>query len=250
MAMVRWFVLAVQFATVIPMPPVPNASDRDVRTSVLFLPVVGGFLGAILWGLQRLLTGYLPLLPATAVALTAYTLLTGALHLDGLLDTADAAGSRRSRDAALDIMKDSRIGAMGAVAAVLILVGKFAALSSLSPTSPGFFVVVPVWSRLAMVWSMAIAPAARGNGLGAYFARQIRPWVLVTATCLSAAVCVPLVSARDGLCLLIAVVGTTSLYHWWILRKFGGSTGDTYGALNEVVEWVGWMVSTGLAHWR
>lgn len=239
--------LATQFATVIPTPSVRTISDSDVRRSVLFFPMIGGALGGVLWGVQYLLTRHMAHLPAAAVSISVYTLLTGALHLDGLMDTADAIGSRRSREEALNIMKDSRIGAMGAVAAILVLIGKWTAISSVSSQDWEPFIVVSMMSRLSMVWAMAVSRSARPEGLGSFFARKVPVWVLAGATMFSGGVCILLLPWKDSLGVLVYFAVTVSLFSAWMVRKFGGMTGDTYGALNEIMEWVGWMVFASIS---
>lgn len=247
MAIVRWFILATQFATVIPTPSIRTVSDSDIRKSVLFFPIIGGALGGALWGIQYLLTRHMAYLSAAAVSISVYSLLTGALHLDGLMDTADAVGSRRSREEALNIMKDSRIGAMGAVAAILVLLGKLTAISSVSPQDWEPFIVVPMMSRLSMIWSMAVSRSARQEGLGSFFARRVPVWVLAGATIFSGVVCILFLPLKDALWVLVYFVATVSLFNAWMVRKFGGMTGDTYGALNEIMEWVGWMVFASIS---
>ena len=248
MTVVKWFLLAVQFLTMVPTPATSDVTEQDIRSSVVFFPVVGGMLGALLWVVQRFLALHVPSLPATAVSLSLYTLATGALHLDGVMDTADAIGSRRSGDQALAIMKDSRIGAMGAVVGALVLIGKFAAISTLPSKYFAPFVVVPMLSRLAMIWSMAISPSARPDGLGQMFARRVPIWVVIATSVFCVAVCVltlPTVGFLSAFLYTALVVGGFTI---WMLRKFGGTTGDTYGALNEVMEWVGWMVFAAIFH--
>ncbi len=246
MGLVKWFILAIQFSTIFPTPVVHHATESDIRKSVVFFPIVGVLLGGILWGVQIVLTRHMPNLAATAVSLTIYTISTGALHLDGLMDTADAIGSRRPRADALHIMKDSRIGAMGAIAAVLVLVGKLSAISSLAPEHFAPFIVVPMLSRLGMVWSMQLYPSARSEGLGWLFARRIPAFVVAVATIASALVCILSLSAWSCLWVLIYFVTCVSLFNWWMFHRFGGTTGDTYGAVNEILEWLGWLVLAGI----
>lgn len=248
MAIVKWFLLAMQFATVIPTPSVGNATEKDIRISILFFPLVGLLLGGILFATQFFLTLHLSMLASTVVSLTIYTLCTGALHLDGLMDTADAIGSRRPREQALEIMKDSRIGAMGAVVSVIILIGKVAFISNLAPKHFAPFLVVPMLSRLAMVWAMAISPSARQEGLGFLFARKVPHWVLALATIFCVLVCLISLSLWNCLYVLLLFTITVSLFAFWMFRKFGGMTGDTYGALNEVMEWVGWLTFATMNH--
>lgn len=248
MSVVKWFVLAIQFLTVVPTPAIGDVTDHDVRRSVLFFPVVGGMLGTFLWVVQRYLTVHLFPLSATAISLALYTFATGALHLDGVMDTADAIGSRRRRDQALAIMKDSRIGAMGAVVGVLLLIGKFAAISSLPPQHYAPFVVVPMLSRLAMIWSMAISPSARPDGLGPLFARSVPLWVVIATSTFSVAVCALTLPAVACVWAVLYTVVLITGFTIYMRRKFGGTTGDTYGALNELMEWVGWLVFAAIYH--
>ncbi|WDM02990.1 adenosylcobinamide-GDP ribazoletransferase [Alicyclobacillus cycloheptanicus] len=240
--MVKWFWIAVQFATILPTPRLREVSVEALRHSVMFYPVVGMGLGAVLWGADWVLSHRLPALASTLCALALYTLLGGALHLDGLMDTADAVGSRRPRAQALDIMKDSRVGAMGVVAAVFVIGGKVSALSSLPPGAIGVYLAVPAVSRACMVLSMALSPAAREGGLGAVYARQIPAAALWTTVGLALVVCAVSLPLEPALLLLVVGAVVTIAFTWFVRVRFGGTTGDTYGALNELVEWIGWTV--------
>lgn len=241
-APVKWFILALQFATIVPTPSVRTATEQDIRHSVVFFPAIGMILGFVLWVVQSVLIHHMPRFAATVISLSVYTLATGALHLDGLMDTADAMGSRRPREVALEIMKDSRVGAMGVVVGILAILGKFSALSSLSPQHFEPFVVVPMMSRVGMVWSMVIAPSARNQGLGALFAKKIPGWSVAVLTSFSVSVCLLVLPLRESLWTLLYSILTMVLFTGWMVRRFGGTTGDTYGALNELMEWIGWTV--------
>lgn len=247
MAGVRLLMLSLQFATVIPTPVLADVDETEIRRSVVFFPIVGLLAGAVLWVIQNLLRQHLAPMAATLVTLGLYTLLTGALHLDGLMDSADAIGSRRPREQALDIMKDSRVGAMGVVAAVFILLGKTIFITSLAQPvpwaiPPAPFVLVPMLSRLGMVLAMTLAPPARDEGLGALFAQRIPIWILPINFGIAAVVCLLTVPWWD-IWPIAAYFGLVTVgFTRWMKRKFGGMTGDTYGALNEMLEWVGWLV--------
>ena len=239
--------LGPQFLTTIPLPNLTNVSQEDIRGSSVFFPLVGVFLGILLWAMEMILRMVLPNLVSTSIALTLYTLLTGALHLDGLMDTADALGSRKPREQALEIMKDSRVGAMGVIAALLVYTGKLAALDSLPLSAFGVIVIPPVLSRFAMVLAMKMAPPARGNeGLAGLFAQKISLRTVWTATLVSIVFTfwfnpIWLGTMMWLACVLVAVLATT-----FLTRRFGGMTGDTYGALNEIVEWTGWILGLAL----
>ncbi len=147
-----------------------------------FYPFVGWVLGGLVAVLGGMLTALgLPPTVAAALTLCGWIALTGALHLDGLMDTADGIFSHRSRERMLEIMKDSRVGAMGVIACVLLLLIKWSLLSELLGTSgerlPSSWPLVslaPLWSRWFMVAAIVGWPYARASqsgGLGGFFSR-------------------------------------------------------------------------------
>nr|WP_275107348.1 adenosylcobinamide-GDP ribazoletransferase [Sulfobacillus harzensis] len=237
--------LVVTFGTIVPMPVVGRVYYHALRRSMGFFPVVGWGLGLLLWGLMWAGKHFVAHFPAAVVTLALYVLMTGALHLDGLADTFDALGSRRSGPEALAVMKDSRIGTMGAVAVILVLMGKAIAFSHLPVYDFGVWVVVPVLARTSVVWLMMEVPAARPEGLGTLYAGQLSKWTLAGATVVGVLTTVGLLPWRQALELLILSTGVTLLWGLLICRRFGGATGDTYGALLEIVEWVGFLTLTG-----
>lgn len=245
----RQLVLAASFGTIVPLPagsPDPASTDA-LRRSMGWLPVVGIGLGLGLFGAAWLSGHVLARLPAAVVVLALYTLATGALHLDGLADTWDALGSRKAAAAALNVMKDSRIGTMGTVAVLLVLLGKAASFAQLPLYSPAPWVVVPVLARTAVVWAMAWAPAARSEGLGALYAQQLPVGTVTLATVVGVgiAVCLLPLLWATGLVALFALVA----WGWsgWMTRRFAGATGDTYGALLEIAEWIGFIALAGIS---
>lgn len=237
--------LIMAFATIVPMPSMTGVDDTALRRSIGFFPVAGWVLGLFLWGAMWVTAHLMPRGPAAVVVLAAYVLLTGALHLDGLADTFDAIGSRKSAHDALTVMKDSRIGTMGAVAVMLVLIGKVIAFSHLSATSLGVWVVVPVLARTSVVWSMMGTPAARPEGLGALYAQHLSKWTVAGATGVSLITATLLMPWHEALGLMLLAVASTVVWTRVIRKRFGGSTGDTYGALLEIVEWVGFLAVTG-----
>ena len=242
--MLVYAVLAVQFVTVVPIPSVPfTVDERAVRNSAVLFPLIGGGLGAVLWGVLRLTRGPLSTPAASVLALAVYTLLTGALHLDGLMDTADAIGSRKPRVQALEVMRDSRVGAMGVVAAVLVMLGKYTAIRTLGANDVAAFVMVPALARLGMVIAMVMAPYARtGDGVGGRFAGKLSVSLPITASVVIFGVLFLWTSVQEFIAVSITTLFITGLFTLFMRRRFGGMTGDTYGALNELIEWGAWMV--------
>ncbi len=237
------FFLAFGFLTVLPMPFVAARPGGIGRAAVWF-PVVGLVVGALLaavaWG-SLLLWHDRGI--AAALVLIASLLLTGGLHLDGFMDTADAFFSHKDRERMLEIMKDSRSGALGVASGVVLLIAKFAAISALLGHSGRLplvlLAVAPVLGRAAMVFALGF-PNARPGGLGASFASEVRPWQRELSSGLAVLLTVGVVQ-RGGLWwggpvlfAVTAAVALLSVLYW--KRRLGGLTGDIYGAINECVE--------------
>lgn len=245
-------VAAFQFLTRLPVPVRIDYSDRVFRRSTVFYPLVGAVLGLLLVGTAKLLLLFLPVLPTAALCVSVWVALSGALHLDGLMDTADGVLSHRSRERMLEIMKDSRVGAMGVIVCVLYLLLKFTLVYTLlsAPWNPiaGLFLLVPVWSRWFMSFAIVHWPYARQEqGLGSLFAGSGYRYPLIGAG-LAVALTVVVLLAAVGFSLstpsvwldyvllplasLIAGYGLAA----YLQRKLGGLTGDAYGAINEWIE--------------
>ncbi|MCL6626930.1 MULTISPECIES: adenosylcobinamide-GDP ribazoletransferase [Alicyclobacillus] len=257
MAVIRWLTLAVQFATVCPTPRVRVVRGSDLHASMGLVPVVGLGLGGFLWIVYLGLAAVLPVRTSAAVALALYTASTGALHLDGWMDTVDALACRRSRDEALAVMKDSRSGAVGVVFCVLMILVKYTALVSVPAAWPAgdkpwlipdaWLWWAPMLSRLGMVWSMRMAPAARpGQGLGAIYAGRLPLPVILLATFLTGLCGLALLPAWHVLAAGALTLGACVGFTAWMRRRFGGMTGDTYGALHEALETLLWLMAAAL----
>ncbi|MCM2359559.1 MAG: adenosylcobinamide-GDP ribazoletransferase, partial [Geobacteraceae bacterium] len=124
----RLYFIALQFLTIIPLPFQVRCDERDLGRSMALFPLVGLTLGGLLVGTDFLLARFLPRQVADLLLLTLLTVVTGALHLDGLADVCDGLAARGGRERFLAVMKDSRIGAVGVVGLTLGLFLKFQAL--------------------------------------------------------------------------------------------------------------------------
>ena len=133
-ALVDWLragLAAFQFLTRLPIPVQIDYTERVFQRSSVFYPLVGFVIGLLLLLAGEGLTQVLPTMPAAVLLLAIWVVLTGGLHLDGLMDTADGILSHRPREQMLEIMKDSRVGAMGVIVCVLHLLLKFSLLYTL-----------------------------------------------------------------------------------------------------------------------
>lgn len=229
----RAFVGATGFMTRLPVPNVVLA-EADVARGAGFFAWVGGMIALLLWLAQTVLTP----LGSSACAMCVVTLwawLTGALHLDGLADTVDGlSGGRGDRERTLAIMRDSRIGAHGAVALVLTLGLKWVALEPLFRTRTLLWLAAPVVARFACTLLLASFAYAREQGLGSAFAKRVG----VREVLLGALATAPLGYAFGVHVVLPSVVGCACAYGlaFKVRARLGGLTGDAYGAAVEVCE--------------
>ena len=244
----RAFALALQLLTRLPVPPsgIPPRPE-ELGLSVLFFPVVGLIIGALLAGLHTALWLIDPGVLA-ALVLAAWVLLTGGLHLDGLADTADAwIGGQGDRDRTLAIMKDPRSGPIAIVTIVLVLLAKFAALQALlAGDARVTLLLAPVLGRTVIVLLLITTPYVRPDGLGTPYAQYL-PRLSCGALALLVAVATPVLLGWQGGALLAALgLGLVGMHHWLIAR-LGGATGDTLGAACELAETVALLAPVLLA---
>lgn len=252
---------AFQFLTRLPVRMKLDYTDELFRRSTVYYPFVGLVLGAMLAGAGWLLELLLPPAPASVIVLGLWVAITGALHLDGLMDSADGLLSHRSRERMLEIMKDSRVGAMGVVAGVLLLLMKFSLLVTIAAYSDrwlAFLIVAPLWGRWFIVWAIAGWPYAReGQGLGSLFASVTRSqagaatlWAIGGCLAVLLAFRFPWWEALGytaGLAVIAGAIGY--LLARTMARKLGGLTGDTYGALVELLECAALLFAVVAINW-
>ncbi|MGZ8216774.1 adenosylcobinamide-GDP ribazoletransferase [Methylomagnum sp.] len=232
----RPLLIAIQFLTCLPVRLNRPPTAREIGASLLCYPLVGLGIGLALLGLDWVLAGRSDLLSA-ALALTAWVILTGALHLDGLADTADAwLGGFGDRARTLAIMKDPRSGPAALVAVVLVLLLKVAALQIILARPDGSaLLLAPLLGRVAPMLLFLTTPYVRPGGLGEALARHLprrAAWVVVIVALAGAA----LVTGTAGERALAAAGLVFVALRAWMLKRLGGATGDTAGALVELTE--------------
>lgn len=230
------FWIALQFLSSLPVRLPGMPAPQELGRSLLFYPLVGLLFGGILWGLNWLMLGA-PLLLHAALLLTVWVLLSGALHLDGLADSADAwLGGFGDRERTLTIMKDPRSGPMAVVTLVLVLLLKFAALLALIEQQHALaLIIVPLLGRSALLGLFLTTPYVRAGGLGQALADHLPRSAGKQVLAVSGLACV-LIAGLSG---FFAVVLAVALFAWLrrvMLRRLGGTTGDTAGALLELLE--------------
>ncbi|MEM6549055.1 MAG: adenosylcobinamide-GDP ribazoletransferase [Pseudomonadota bacterium] len=230
----RAFLTAVQFLTRLPVPD-PGWEDGQLRRALAWFPAVGAGIGAVGGGVYWASAPILPPALAAGLALGAIIWLTGALHEDGLADTADGLGGHWDADRALEIMRDSRLGSYGAVALILSLGLRWTALASIAAgNAPLALVLAASLGRFAMVAGAAGLPPARPGGLGAMLGSGPGAGGLAIAAAVPLALAGALGLAGVAALLLGALTAAT--LGWLLRRRLGGHTGDGLGALGSVAE--------------
>ncbi|MFC4301860.1 adenosylcobinamide-GDP ribazoletransferase [Cohnella boryungensis] len=230
---------AVGFLTRFPVPKKGQTLEGWER-SPRYYPLIGLLIGLAVWLVMELAklgfgTGSGAAVAATlTVAFWIYA--TGALHLDGWMDLADGLGSQRGRERALEIMKDSRVGAMGVVAAIVLLLLKTAAVYHLAVSGAvACLPLVPAMARGALLLAMRVFPYIKEKGLGSDLRQGVTGPVLAFNGLLLGAVAFAM-AGWQGLLVLALVLAAAWLFGLSIMRKLGGFTGDVYGALIEGAE--------------
>jgi len=242
------FLAALRFLTSIPVGK-RIIEGKSLAGSAVYFPLVGLLIGFILAGVDYGLGRVLPNLLTSAITVAVLVLLTGALHFEGFVDSCDGLFGGHTRDRRLEIMRTKNVGAYAVAGGALLLILKFAAISSLSHESTRFWVLVifPMLSRWGMMLALSVFPYAREQGLGTAF-RGVGFALIIIA----AAVTLILAGVFAGLAgaLLFALATIVAiLIGLWVTKLLGGITGDIYGAINELSEVIILIAVIGIAHY-
>ncbi len=249
--------LAFQFLTIMPVRISGKVTERDVAGSAAFFPLVGAFQGLLTAASAWLLMRVFPADIAAGLALALLIISNGGFDLDGLADTADALAVKSSGDAEADrarrlsVMKDSASGAMGVIALVMTILLKFIVmrrlLSDFPAAAAAVFFLMPVYSKWVTVPAMYHGGAARNDGLGKIFIEHTGPASVMISTALvvflSVAVSVlhllrmsPVVGVGSCALFIAGFYLFGYLAVKFLMRRFGGLTGDHFGAMTEISE--------------
>lgn len=212
-----------------------------------YFPLVGLGLGGILAGLDLAARQALPMPAVGALLVAALLALTRAIHTEGFLDTCDGVLGGRDREARLEILRDSRVGAFAVVGGACLVLLKWTLLLGIPDAErTSLLVLFPCLSRWGMVVTMGVFPYARAQGLGTAFqaGASWRQLVIALGTAVLAAW---LLLGSAGLVLFGGATAAALVLGWWFKRLLGGMTGDTYGATNEVGEVVVLLLGLSVA---
>ena len=242
------FFIGLQFLTRISIVKQTVWTEESFGKSVKFFPAVGAVLG-ICYAVPIFIFIYLTdcAFPIFTGALGFFlnVVLTGGIHCDGLMDSADGLFSGREKDKMLEIMKDSRAGAFGVVSLVTVAALQISAIAELAKNfSMLLFVAVyaaPIIGRLAMVLAISIFPYARPEGLGKAFSKYATPKTFLAALFETILLLLPLILLdveifMTAIIALVAAIIFALYFGKYVMLKIGGLTGDIYGAVEFLAE--------------
>jgi adenosylcobinamide-GDP ribazoletransferase len=248
--MLKWprlFLIATQFLTRCPMPRNLETDEKELGQAAMFFPLVGALVGASGALLHAALSKFLP--PSTCALLTLVylSLITNAFHEDGLADAFDGFGGGWTRERALEIMRDSRVGTFGALALIFLALAKYNFLSSISPSVVWRWLIVAHtaarWTTLPLcLW----LPYAREEGQGKLVARRLGygEATLATLTLLATLALLNWRAAAVAGAVAILAPLVTGLYY---RNRIGGVTGDCLGATNQLTEVAIYLAAVALS---
>jgi adenosylcobinamide-GDP ribazoletransferase len=238
-AVFRTFQFAWQFLTAIPLSrSTHDAKPEELAASMSWYPLVGCLLGALLVAADLLLSQVFSTQVTSVVLMLLLIGITRGLHQDGLADMVDGLAGGRTPQARLVIMRDGRIGAIGATGLFLALGLRYAGLNALPANEHlALLIGMPVVGRWAMVVRAFHVTYARSEGgLAQPFLAHLSWRHLLVATLTAGLVLTLLLGLWPALCALLVGTALVRLSTAWFHRMFGGVTGDLLGATNEAAE--------------
>ncbi|MBU0499753.1 MAG: adenosylcobinamide-GDP ribazoletransferase [Gammaproteobacteria bacterium] len=228
--------LAFGLLTRLPVPDIGEPGPGEQGRSLLWYPLVGLIIGLLLMFIALLFRA-MDHLVVSALLITVWVAITGALHLDGLADSADAwLGSHGDRERALRIMKDPACGPAGVVAISLILLTKFAAVQALLGLGELLpLILAPLLARTMLPLLFTTTDYVRQDGMAASMAAELPKQPLILVLILPV-IAVLTLGRGQGLVALLVALAAGCWVRRLMIRHLGGTTGDTAGAMAEIIE--------------
>ena len=235
---IKSFFIAQTFLTRIPTPEIAEMNEEEVATSLLYYPVVGFCIGVFLILIASLLTtsvGEEAYNVIAAIIITLWVLMTGALHLDGLADTADGlVGGQGSVERTLEIMKDPVSGPIGIASIFLILLLKYSAVVAILHSEMSYWslLLAPVVARAVAIGLLTYSPVAQQKGLAFELKKKEYPEIVALILVFIAVI----VYFVTSLYVLIAISLLVFAIRQWAIVRLQGITGDILGLSIEATE--------------
>lgn len=231
--------LAISFFSRLPVAQYTQYSDANMHSATRYFSVVGWLIAVTLLFIYTILATFLPTEITILVLIIANLLLTGALHEDGLADTADAFGGGFDKTAKLSIMKDSRLGTYGVCALIGAYLSKFLLLVAFAQTeqlATALFIAYPLSRALAFSHVQhlpyaSLSESSKSSPLAKPLSIQAL-WTLFGV----GAVALLFLHPLPLLCVLCGCLLSRKLLQRWMLKHIQGFTGDTLGAAQQIQE--------------
>ncbi len=242
--------IAVSLCTILPVGPAAPLENGEIARASWALPAAGlfvGLIGAVIYSIAARLG--LPTISSAMLALASTILATGAMHEDGLADTADGLGGGTSPDHKLEIMRDSRVGTYGACALIVSIILRWSAIAAIAE---------PKWVATALLMSHAAAraalpafmwlvPPARLDGLSAGAGQPSQQSAIIALGL--GALCLIFGFGPSKAMVAVLLLALTGLVLAWLAtRQIGGQTGDILGALEQIGEIAVMLIGAALWH--
>lgn len=230
------FLVALKFLTNLPVSKNLEFQEETLAKSTRYFPLIGILIGSILVGVNFLFSLIFSPVIVSVIILISLIWITRGFHLDGFMDTVDGLFGGMNKDERLRMMKDVQIGSFGVIALVVLLLLKFTLILELSGQKlfPLILILMPALGRWSMVAAMPLYSYPRERGIG-FFTKFVRKKDVLIASIIMFVFAIGLLRL-EGLILLFSTFVFMLLITKLISRKIGGMTGDTYGALNEIIE--------------
>ncbi len=229
------FLIAWQFLTIFPVQIKSEIKNKDHGASLLYFPLIGLLIGLLLAS-SAFISSFLPNLVRGALILIIPIIITGGIHLDGFIDTCDGFYGDRPKEKILEIMRDSRIGVMGAIGIVTLLLLKFTLIVSIPPEYLWkSLIMMVVFSRWSQGLACLVSKYARSEGKAKFFIEYAKRKDIIIGALFTLALFL-LMAKLKGILIFALVFLCSLLFIQYVKRKIGGMTGDTIGATSEVAE--------------
>jgi len=243
----KYFFSAVSFLTLFRVPERYELEPSDLSESIYYFMAVGGSIGAALILIDWALFSFFPVWVSAVMLVIAMSAVSGGLHMDGLADSADAFLSGVGKERALEIMKDSACGPMGAFTILSVFTLKVVSIASMFTDARWMaLLAAPLAGRCAMVAALSVMPYVGGShGLGLAFDPGQNPARAWWSALVLLGVCL-LTFGLPGFWVAVGTAVTAGLFMIYCNRKLEGMTGDTYGALCEITEAAALVIASAL----
>lgn len=247
MQLLRPFLIALTFLTRLPVPAPTPVDEHEQGASLIAYPLVGAIIGTLLVVIA-LLCSPLPALLQASLVVAAWVVVTGALHIDGLADSADAwIGGLGSRTQTLAIMKDPACGPAAVTTVVMVLLIKVAAVMALIEAATLLLLLLaPIVARAGLTALLMTTPYVRPGGIGESLSLYAPPLQALGSAALITALAA-LFSGWAGIAAVVAAALMLVLAQHSMVHRIGGTTGDTAGATVELTETVALVAAAALA---